>query len=286
MEKQSEQHKNANVHSHKCSALRSSTDSKHCSLHEDFSSWFGSSSCTFSPHMSSVLQRLCNRKEKKWDEISTGCNSWLMSLSAQNATEFNFRQSIDTGPWLVNSSGWTWWEEESESRLRLGLILDCINTPTGLSCSGWVRLPSACLPGLLAGICRSCHGWRGDRAPQAPERNPQGPHRPSTPARRCSRTRTGYPHLQDLKGKYKKSDRVALCSTALDVLSLLKRRFVSEVGAEKEQGLNQSCHSGYTLTFNMVGPITELQGENVIDRSAGVQCVGVLVVADESVLSS
>lgn len=36
----------------------------------------------------------------------------------------------------------------------------------------------------------------------------------------------------------------------------------------------------------MVGPITELQGENVIDGSAGIQCVGVLVVADEAVLSS
>lgn len=40
------------------------------------------------------------------------------------------------------------------------------------------------------------------------------------------------------------------------------------------------------LTFNVVGPITELQGENVIDGSAGVQRVGVPVVADESVLSS
>lgn len=36
----------------------------------------------------------------------------------------------------------------------------------------------------------------------------------------------------------------------------------------------------------MVGPIAELQGENVIDRSAGIQRVGVFVVADETVLSS
>lgn len=36
----------------------------------------------------------------------------------------------------------------------------------------------------------------------------------------------------------------------------------------------------------MVGPITELQAENVIDWSAGIQCVWVLVVADESILSS
>lgn len=36
----------------------------------------------------------------------------------------------------------------------------------------------------------------------------------------------------------------------------------------------------------MVGPITEVQGENVIDWSAGVQCIGVPVVADESILPS
>lgn len=36
----------------------------------------------------------------------------------------------------------------------------------------------------------------------------------------------------------------------------------------------------------MVGPITELQGENVVDGSAGIQRVGVLVVADKTVLSS
>jgi len=40
------------------------------------------------------------------------------------------------------------------------------------------------------------------------------------------------------------------------------------------------------LTFDMVRPVTELQGEDVVDRSAAVQQVGVLVVADESVLSS
>lgn len=67
-----------------------------------------------------------------------------------------------------------------------------------------------------------------------------------------------------------------------------QRCFIFQRGAKKKKkhGLNQSCLSGYILTFNMVGAITELQGENVIDRSAGVQCVGVLVVADESVVSS
>lgn len=54
---------------------------------------------------------------------------------------------------------------------------------------------------------------------------------------------------------------------------------------QQSRGLNLSL-SGDILTFNMVGPVTKLQGENVIDRSAGVQCVGVPVVADESVLSS
>lgn len=36
----------------------------------------------------------------------------------------------------------------------------------------------------------------------------------------------------------------------------------------------------------MIRPITELQVENVIDGSAGIQCVGVLVVADKTILSS
>lgn len=49
-------------------------------------------------------------------------------------------------------------------------------------------------------------------------------------------------------------------------------------------GLNVAA--GNMLTFNMVGPVTEQQGENVIDRSAGVECVGVPVMADEAVLSS
>lgn len=44
--------------------------------------------------------------------------------------------------------------------------------------------------------------------------------------------------------------------------------------------------SGHTLTFNVVRPIAKMQCENVVDRSAAVQCVRVLVVADESVLSS
>lgn len=114
-----------------------------------------------------------NTKEgKKWDEVSTGCNR----LSPQN-----FTQRL----------------EES------GLTLYCISTPTGPSCSGPVRLPSACLPGLHAGICRSCHGWRGDHAPAAPERSPQGPPRLSTPARSCSRTRSGHPPL---RGRHTKSE--------------------------------------------------------------------------------
>lgn len=36
----------------------------------------------------------------------------------------------------------------------------------------------------------------------------------------------------------------------------------------------------------MVGPITELQSEDVIDGPVGVQRVGVPVVADESMLAS
>lgn len=42
----------------------------------------------------------------------------------------------------------------------------------------------------------------------------------------------------------------------------------------------------HNLTFNVIGPVTELQGKNVIDWSAGVQRVGVPVVADESILPS
>lgn len=101
-------------------------------------------------------------------------------------------------------------ERKSESGLGFGPMPDWVNTPTGLSCSGRVRLPSVCPPGLRAGICRSCRGWRGDRAPGAPGRSPRGPRRPSTPARRCSRTRTGRPHLQGLEGTYTKLDRAGV----------------------------------------------------------------------------
>lgn len=41
-----------------------------------------------------------------------------------------------------------------------------------------------------------------------------------------------------------------------------------------------------TLTFYDVGAIVEDQRENVIDRSIGVQSVGVLVVAHKAVLST
>lgn len=42
----------------------------------------------------------------------------------------------------------------------------------------------------------------------------------------------------------------------------------------------------YVPTFNVVGAVAELQAENVVNGSAGVQSVGVLVVADEAVLPS
>lgn len=38
------------------------------------------------------------------------------------------------------------------------------------------------------------------------------------------------------------------------------------------------------VTFNVVGPVAELQAENVINGPAGIQCVGLPVVADEAVL--
>lgn len=44
--------------------------------------------------------------------------------------------------------------------------------------------------------------------------------------------------------------------------------------------------TGHILTFNIVRPVVELQGEDVVDGSAGVQRVGVLVVADESIVPS
>lgn len=37
-------------------------------------------------------------------------------------------------------------------------------------------------------------------------------------------------------------------------------------------------------TLDVVRPVTEAQGEDVVDGSAGVQCVGALVVADVAVL--
>lgn len=125
-------------------------------------------------------------EKKTWDEISTSCNSSLSRncLPPQNSTEFN---------------------DELSRSLGLGPMLDHLNTPTELSCSGSVHLPSTCLPGLHAGICHSCHGWRGDHAPGAPERNPLGPHRLSTPAQNCSRTRTVHPHLQGKIHKLRQS---------------------------------------------------------------------------------
>lgn len=57
---------------------------------------------------------------------------------------------------------------------------------------------------------------------------------------------------------------------------------------EEEAGMKSIwfVRGGGLLTFDVVRPVTELQGENVVDRSAAVQEVGVLVAADESVLSS
>lgn len=44
------------------------------------------------------------------------------------------------------------------------------------------------------------------------------------------------------------------------------------------------CAEMKTLTFYVVGAIIEDQRENVIDRSIGVEGVGVLVVAHKAVL--
>lgn len=74
--------------------------------------------------------------------------------------------------------------------------LKLFNTPRGRSCSAQVRPPSACLPGLHAGIFRCGLGWRAGRVRAAPGRNPRAPRRQNTPARRCSRTRSGRWHLQ------------------------------------------------------------------------------------------
>lgn len=52
---------------------------------------------------------------------------------------------------------------------------------------------------------------------------------------------------------------------------------------QKDSILDQNA---YKLTFDVVGAITELQSKDVIDGSVGVQCVGVPMVADESMLPS
>lgn len=46
------------------------------------------------------------------------------------------------------------------------------------------------------------------------------------------------------------------------------------------------CGIKLSLTFNVIGSAAVLQGEDVVDWSAGVQCVGVPVVADEAVVPS
>lgn len=51
------------------------------------------------------------------------------------------------------------------------------------------------------------------------------------------------------------------------------------IGVGRRQ--NEKCHH---LTFNVVGTVAELQAEDVINGSAGVQRVGFPVVADEAVL--
>lgn len=57
------------------------------------------------------------------------------------------------------------------------------------------------------------------------------------------------------------------------------------ISTVKDNPMSQkSVLSGRVLTSNVVGPFAELKGENVIDRSAGIQRVGVPVVADEAVL--
>lgn len=52
----------------------------------------------------------------------------------------------------------------------------------------------------------------------------------------------------------------------------------------KKKRLNQSVGRAHNMTFNVVGAVAELQAKNVINWSAGVQRVGVPVVADESIL--
>lgn len=141
--------------------------------------------CSFFPYMSlslipasSQLWPICCRMEgEKCDGVS---NSSLMVLSPPRCTVNPSMKGI--GARCLNAAH-----------------IGCFNTPTGLSCSNWVRHPSACLPGLHAGISHSCHGWRGDRAPEVPGRNPQAPHHPSTPPQHCSHTNIGHPHLQGIK---------------------------------------------------------------------------------------
>lgn len=49
--------------------------------------------------------------------------------------------------------------------------------------------------------------------------------------------------------------------------------------------VNSSQLSKPTPTFDVVGAVAELEGEDVIDRAVGVQSVGVFVVADVAVVS-
>lgn len=154
-----------------------------------------------------------------------------------------------TKRWRLNSDFLSNWTFVSASEVYFSI-------PTGQSCSERVRLLWGFPPGLHAGISRFCPGWRGGRAPGAPRWNPPGPLRPNTPARLRSRTRTGRPRLQD------------------------------NPMSKAEGGKSFFMNRWPLLTFDVVGPAAELQSEDVVDGSAGVQRVGVLVVADESVLSS
>lgn len=87
--------------------------------------------------------------------------------------------------------------EMRQRELASCLLQSQISIPTGPSCWGRVHLPSACLPGLHAGICHFFPGWRFGHAPGTPGWNLQGFHRLSTPSRRCSRTKTARSHLQN-----------------------------------------------------------------------------------------
>lgn len=87
--------------------------------------------------------------------------------------------------------------------MQSGSTLEPFNTPRGRSCSTQVRPPSACLPGLHAGIFRCGRGWQAGRVRAAPGRNPRAPRHQNTPARRCWRTRSGRWPLQGRMDKVK-----------------------------------------------------------------------------------